>query len=143
MIGLTHPDAPYGNGLFAAGFVGRNVAPAVVHLAHGRPGLAFGSVGLHAAASATGLVVGYAIGLGIQQACAPRDPCRNGFRDVPPGLAYGAVAGSVVGTVLDALVLARRPRSSWESTHTGSTFPVTIVPYATARAQGLAAAGTF
>src|SRR4051794_4074612 len=67
IVGLARPDAPYATGLFAAGFAGRNLAPAVVHMAHSRPGLGFGSVGLHAAASATGLVVGYAVGLAIQE----------------------------------------------------------------------------
>lgn len=140
-VGLAQRDAPYGTGLFTAGFVGRNLAPAVVHLAHRRPGLAFGTVGLHAAATATGLVIGYAVGLAIQENCPLRSPCRNGFRELPPGPGYGAVAGSMVGTLLDVLLLARSPRSSWESTRTASTF--TVVPYAAPTGVGLAAGGTF
>lgn len=126
---------------FTAGFVGRNLAPAIVHLAHRRPGVAFGSVGLHAASTATGVAIGYAIGIAIQEACAPRDPCRGGFRDMPRGPEYGAIAGSMVGTVLDVVILARRPRSSWTATQTGSTW--TVVPFASSTSGGLAAGGVF
>lgn len=126
---------------FTTGFVGRNLAPAIVHMAHRRPGVGFGSIGLHAASTATGVAIGYAIGIALQEACPPRAPCRNGFRDMPPGPEYGAIAGSMVGTVLDVVILARRPRSTWSTTQTGSA--VMVAPWASSTAGGLAAGGIF
>jgi hypothetical protein len=139
-VGLSNMDDQGHKDAFIAGFVGRNLAPAVVHLAHGRPGLAFGSVGLHAAATATGVAIGYAIGIAIQKPCAPGGTCNYGVREMPPGPGYGAVAGSMVGTVLDVIFLANRPRSTWAATQTGL---LTVAPFATGSSGGMAAAGTF
>lgn len=142
-VGLARYDDRYGQAVFTTGFVGRNLAPAVVHLANRRPGLAFGSVGLHAVATATGVAVGYAVGIAIQsRECAPGEGCCTGVRDLPPGPGYGAIAGSMVGTVLDVVFLATRPRSSWASSQTAST-TWTMSPYATPTGLGVAAGGTF
>ena len=135
------------NAAFAVGFAGRNLAPAVVHMAHGRVGTAFASIGLHAAATATGVAVGYGIGLALQGACPPRSPCRNGFRDLPPGPLYGAIAGSTSGTVLDTVFFTYRQKLTWTA-----SAPVTtrrtmtawaIAPYVAPSSGGIAAAGTF
>lgn len=140
-VGAARFGQSGGTESFVTGFVARNFAPAVVHLFHRRPGLAFGSVGLHAASTATGVAVGYAIGIALQGACTPTDPCRNGFRGVPPGPEYGAIAGSMVGTLLDVIFLAHRPRSTVESQQIGSTF--VVAPFAAPTAGGLAASGVF
>lgn len=143
-VGLARHDASYGPATFATGFVGRNLAPAAVHIAQRRPGVGFGSVGLHAVATATGLAVGYGVGIAVQQACPPRDPCRYGFRDIPPGLGYGAIAGSMVGTVMDVVFLARRARSVWGVTGSAPVGPsVAVSPFATQTAVGVAAGGVF
>jgi hypothetical protein len=145
--GLARLGDSSGPATFAVGFVGRNLAPAVVHGAHGRGATAFGSVGLHAAATATGLVIGYAIGLALQGACPPLSPCRNGFRDLPPGLDYGAVAGSMSGTVLDVIFFAYRQKLSWTasapadpaaSTRTAWAFAPYAAPSTVGTAKGMA-----
>ncbi|MFT3776175.1 MAG: hypothetical protein QM820_63335 [Minicystis sp.] len=142
--GLARWHESYGPGTFAAGFVGRNLAPAIVHMAHRRPGVGFGSIGLHAVATATGVAVGYAIGIAIQANCPPRDPCRYGVREMPPGPEYGAIAGSMVGTVMDVVFLARRSRSAWGVTGSLPATPtVAFSPFATPSALGVAAGGTF
>ena len=56
---------------------------------------------------------GYAVGLATQNECPPRDPCRNHFREIPAGAGYGAIAGSMTGTVLDVVFFGYRQRLSW------------------------------
>ncbi|APR81359.1 Hypothetical protein A7982_06706 [Minicystis rosea] len=135
-VGMARND----NRITATGFIGRNVAPSVVHMINKRPGVGFATLGLHAASAATGLVVGYAIGLAVQRACPPGDVCRYGMRELPPGLGYGAVAGSMVGTVLDVVFLARRPRATWDGS---SNNTVAFTPFAAPSTLGVAAGGTF
>jgi hypothetical protein len=139
--GLAKYGQTAGTGAFAAGFIGRNLAPAAVHLAHGRGTAAFGSVGLHLAATATGVTIGYAIGIAVSTECKPLDPCRNGFHDIPAGPVYGAIAGSMVGTVLDVVFLAHRKPLSWTAARAEPTW--TMAPFATPKTAGLAAGGTF
>lgn len=143
-VGLAKWDESYGHATFATGFVGRNLVPAAVHMFHRRPGVGFGSIGLHAGATATGVAIAYAIGIGIQEGCKPLDPCRNGFRGVPPGVGYGAVAGSMVGTVLDVVFFAHRSRATFGVTGSAPMQPmVAFSPYATKESAGFAAGGTF
>jgi hypothetical protein len=143
-VGLAKWDESYGHATTITGFVGRNLVPAAVHMFHRRPGVGFGSIGLHAAASATGVAIAYAIGIGIQESCKPLDPCRNSFRGVPPGVGYGAVAGSMVGTILDVVFLAHRSRANFGVTGSAATEPtVALAPYATQSSLGVAAGGMF
>lgn len=143
-VGLVKWDESYGHATTITGFVGRNIVPGVVHMFHRRPGVGFGSMGLHAAASATGVAIAYAIGIGIQENCKPLDPCRNSFRGVPPGVGYGAVAGSMVGTILDVVFLAHRSRANFGVTGSTRVEPtVAFAPYATQSSLGVAAGGMF
>jgi hypothetical protein len=139
--GLSQFPAKTGVGVFTAGFVGRNLAPAVVHMAHDRVGVGFGSIGLHMAATGTGVAIGYAIGIAMAGKCPPVSTCRNGFRDLPPEPGYGAIAGSMAGTVLDAVFLAHRTKLSWTARSTAPAWA--LAPFATRTATGLAAGGTF
>jgi hypothetical protein len=143
-VGLAKWDESYGHATTITGFVGRNLVPGVVHMFHRRPGVGLASFGLHAAASATGVAIAYAIGIGIQENCKPLDPCRNSFRGVPPGVGYGAVAGSMAGTVLDVVFLAHRSRANFGVTGSAATEPtVAFSPFATPSSMGVAAGGTF
>jgi len=76
-------------------------APAV-HLAHGDPGGAAGSLLLHLAAPVAGAVIGY----GIDSAhCGPDEWfCGIG------GLALGGLVGMIVATTVDAAFLSNTPR---------------------------------
>jgi hypothetical protein len=139
--GLAHISDPKGEGVFAAAFTARNLAPGIVHMAHGRVGTGFGSVGLHAAATATGVAIGYAFGLALQGACPPTSPCRNGFRDLPVGPGYGAIAGSMVGTVLDVVFFAHRTKLSWTAARPGPSWA--MAPFAGRNTAGLSAGGMF
>jgi hypothetical protein len=147
--GLATYGQGAGTGAFIAGFAGRNLAPAVVHMAHGKFGTAFGSVGLHAATSASGLAIAYGIAIALQPPCQPRTPCKDD--SLPSGIGYGPVVGSMIGTVLDVVFFAHRQRLSW----TASTPPPadapkvawSVAPYAAptphGSAAGLAATGAF
>jgi hypothetical protein len=125
---------------FVTGFVGRNLVPAVVHMAHGRVGTGFASIGLHAATTATGVAIGYGIGIGLESKCHAPSPCTNSFLGIPPGPNYGAIAGSMVGTVLDVVFFAHRQKLSW----TASAAPAWgAAPYVAPKGGGVAAAGSF
>ncbi len=139
--GLATFSSQGGFDAFVTGFVGRNLAPAIVHMAHGRVGTGFASIGLHAATTATGIAIGYAIGIAVEsKACHAPDPCTNHFLGIPPGPDYGAIAGSMVGTVLDVVFFAHRQKLSW----TASASPAWgAAPYATPNGGGVAAAGWF
>jgi hypothetical protein len=142
-VGLGRGDASGGTAAFTTGFVGRNLAPAVVHGFHGRGGASFASVGLHAAAIGTGVVIGYAVAVAMDKPCAPTDPCAKNLHDsIPPGPGYGAIAGSMAGTVLDVIFLSHRTPQSWTaSAKLEPTWGVT--PYAAQHGFGVAAGGTF
>jgi len=143
-VGLARSGTSGATEAVDVGFVGRTLAPAVVHMAHQRWSTAFGSMGLHAATTGTGLAIGFAIGLALQGDCPPRDPCRNHFRDLPLGPGYGAIAGSMTGTVLDTIFFTYRQRLTW--TASAPVEPArrawAIAPYATRGGVGIAAGGT-
>src|SRR6185437_3968534 len=88
--GLGNFSSQGGKDAFFTGFVGRNLAPSVVHMAHGRVGTGFASIGLHAATTATGIAIGYGIGIALEAKCAAPMPCTNHFLGIPPGPDYGA-----------------------------------------------------
>jgi hypothetical protein len=134
---LSRFSTPAGTDTFAVAFTARNLVPAVVHLAHGRAGRAFGSVGLQAATTATGLVIGYAFGIALEAPCLAPDPCRNNFRGFPPGPDVGAIVGSMAGTVLDVVFFAHRTRLTWTVARNEPSW--TVAPFATQRSVGLAA----
>ena len=138
--GLARFGDKAGVDAFVTGFVGRNLAPAVVHMAHGRVGTGFASIGLHAATTATGVAIGYGIGIALESKCHAPDPCTNHFLGIPPGPDYGAIVGSMVGTVLNVVFFAHRQRLSW----TASAAPAWgVAPYAAPKGGGVAAAGWF
>jgi hypothetical protein len=148
--GLATYGQTAGTAAFVTGFAGRNLAPAVVHLAHRRFGTAFGSVGLHAGMAATGLAIAYGIAIGLEPPCDPRHPCGNHFQSVPQGVGYGAIAGSMVGTALDMIFFAYRQRLSWTASAPEAPAPKVawaVAPYAAPTASGatagLAAGGAF
>jgi hypothetical protein len=143
--GLARFGDTGGTAAFATGFIGRSLAPGIVHMAHGRVGTGFGSVGLHLATTATGFAVGYGIGIAVENSCMQRTGCNNGFRDIPAGTIYGAVAGSMVGTVLDVVFFAHRQRLSWTAQAPAApSAPVwALAPYAAPKTAGLAAGGLF
>ncbi len=72
----------------------------VLHLGHGQPGRAVGSLLLRLGAGLGGFLVGYESAR--SSPCACEDP---GLR----GSLIGASVGSMVGGVIDALLLARKP----------------------------------
>ena len=133
-----------GTATFAAAFVARNLAPAVVHLAHGRVATAFASIGLHAATTATGVAIGYGLGIALEAGCKGPTPCRNSDLQIPPGPGYGAIAGSISGTIL-TLFFAHRQRLTWTASAPAAPAGPTwaFAPYAAPKGAGLAAAGTF
>jgi hypothetical protein len=143
--GLSQIGNTGGAGTFAAAFAGRNLAPAFVHLAHGRVATAFGSVGLHIATTATGFAIGYGLGIAAQGTCKAPSPCGHEITEVPGGAYYGAIAGSMSGTVLDVVFFAYRQRLSW--TAKAPAAPAgpawAFAPYATPKGAGVAAAGMF
>jgi hypothetical protein len=158
--GLATWGQSSGYDAFTVGFVGRNLAPSVVHMAHQRFGIAFGSIGLHIGASATGLAIAYAFGIAFQAPCQPLNPCKNQFQSIPSGVGYGVVVGSMVGTVLDVVFLGYRQKLAWTASAAPPERPRvawTVAPYLApppggqsaspgsfARAPlGLAAVGTF
>jgi hypothetical protein len=142
-ISLAHLSEPGGMGTFVAAFAGRNLAPAVVHLAHGKVATAFGSVGLHIASTATGLAIGYGLGIASQSSC--KVLCGAQTHEVPAGAGIGAVVGSISGTAFDVVFFAHRQRLVW----TASAPPPPerpawgFAPYAAPGGAGLAAAGIF
>jgi hypothetical protein len=145
IAGYTRLGTTGGTGAFAVGFGGRNLVPGIVHMAHGRVGKGFGSWGLHAASTAAGVAIGYGIGIAIEAKCQAPDPCRNHFLGIPPGPAYGAMAGSMFGTLLDVVFFAHRVKQSWTASADRPTrAPLwAMSPYAAPKTAGLAAAGAF
>lgn len=140
-IGLSQQGTSAATGATAVGLAGRSLTPAVVHWAHGSVGKGFGSIGLHMASMGTGVAIGYGIGLALVGTCKPVALCRNNFREVPPGPGYGAVVGSMVGTVLDVIFLAHRKKRSWTASNPGPSLAVT--PVLTRDTAGAAAGGVF
>jgi hypothetical protein len=138
--GLARYATQSGSEAFAVAFTARNLVPAVVHFAHGKAGRGFGSIGLMAAASATGVAIGFAIGLATQSPCPPLNPCRNNDRPIPPAAGYGAIAGSMAGTVLDTVFFGYRQRLSWTAAKSEPSW--TVAPFATSRTAGLSAGWT-
>jgi hypothetical protein len=119
-------------------------------MAHGKFGTAFGSVGLHAATAASGLAIAYGIAIALQPPCQPRVPCRDDA--LPPGVGYGPVVGSMIGTMLDVVFFTHRQRLSWTASAPPPVAEApkvawSIAPYAAptpyGTAAGLAAAGAF
>ena len=135
--GLAHLSTSAGVDTFAVAFTARNLVPATVHFAHGATGRGFASVGLQAASTATGLALGYALGLAAQGPCTRLVACHE---DVPPGPLPGAVVGSMVGTVLDVVFFAHRSRLSWTAAQNEPSW--TMAPFATQRSVGMAAGWT-
>jgi hypothetical protein len=121
--------------------VGRNLAPAVVHLAHRRWSTAFGSVGLHLAMTGTGVAIGYAFGIALQPPCDPTMPCKTNAA-VPLGPGYGAIVGSMSATVLDSVFFAYRQRLSWTAAAPPPGRTWAFAPYVAPHGAGIAAAGT-
>jgi hypothetical protein len=122
----------------AVGLAGRGLVPAVVHWAHGRIAIGFGSIGLHLATMGVGAAIGYAVGVATQGTCSHMVLCDS----IPIGPGPGVVAGSMVGTVLDVVFFAHRQKLSW----TAEAEPApswTVTPYAASKTAGLAAAGAF
>jgi hypothetical protein len=136
-VGLAHYSDPSGAKVFGTAFAARNLVPGVVHFAHGHVGRGFASMGLQAATTATGVAIGYIFGLALQAECPPLNPCRNNFRGIPPEAGYGAIAGSMVGTVLDVVFFAHRQQLSWTAAKNEPSW--TLAPFATQRAVGMAA----
>jgi hypothetical protein len=146
VVGLARNGATGGTEALTTGLIGRSVAPAIVHLAHGRPGTAFGSIGLHAGMTAAGMAIGYGLGIALENHnCPPIDPCRNSFVGIPNGPIPGAVAGSMSATILDVVFFGYRQKLSW--TASAPQPPVktawTMTPFAAPSGAGMAAAGTF
>ena len=139
--GLPQIGNTGGTAAFAMGFVGRTLAPAVVHMAHGRVGTGFGSIGLHLATTATGFAIGYGIGIAAQGTCKAPSPCGHEQTVVPNGAYDGAIAGSMTGTVLDVIFFAYRQRLTWTAdapvAPTKSAWAIT--PYAAPGGGGLGA----
>jgi hypothetical protein len=145
-VGLARTGAPGGSEAFYTGLIGRGLAPAVVHLAHGKPGTAIGSIGLHVGMTAAGLAIGYGLGIALtNQNCPPVSPCRNNFVSVPNGPIPGAVVGSMSATILDVVFFGYRQKLSW--TASAPTTPArtawSMAPYAAPGGAGLAAGGAF
>ncbi len=138
-VGLANYGSPSGTDAFAMAFTARNLVPSVVHFAHGRPGRAFGSIGLQAASAGAGVAVGYAIGLAIQAKCPPLNPCRNSFLEIPPAAGYGAIGGSMAGTVLNVVFFAHRQRLTWTAAKSEPSW--TVAPFAAQHALGMVAGG--
>jgi hypothetical protein len=136
-VGLAHYADPSGANAFAVAFAARNLVPAVVHFSHGRPSRGFGSVGLMAASAATGVAIGYAVGLAAQSTCGPGAQCRNGFRSIPPAAGYGGIAGSMAGTLLDVVFFAHRQRLTWTAAKNEPSW--NLSPQVTPRSAGLVA----
>jgi hypothetical protein len=134
--GLARFSTPAGLDTFAVAFTARNLVPATVHFAHGAVGRGFASVGLQAATTATGLALGFALGLAAQGPCKNLANCDNDF---PPAAGYGAIAGSMAGTVLDVVFFAHRSRLSWTAAKNEPSW--TMAPFATQRTAGLALGG--
>ena len=135
-----------GTATFAAAFVARNLAPAVVHLAHGRVATAFGSIGLHAATTATGVAIGYGLGIALEAGCKKGPtPSATATSGIAPGPGYGAIAGSISGTILNVVFFAHRQRLTWTASAPAAPAGPTwaFAPYAAPKGAGLAAAGTF
>jgi hypothetical protein len=146
-VGVGLGNGTGGTQALYTGLIGRNLAPAVVHLAHGRVGTALGSLGLHAGMTAAGLAIGYGLGIALEDhSCPPVNPCRNNFVGVPNGPLPGAIVGSMSATLLDVVFFNYRQRLSW----TASSPPVSpnrpawaMAPYAAPGGGGVAATGTF
>lgn len=139
--GTAFYATPGGKGAFIGAFAGRNVVPAFVHLAHGRPGAALGSLGLHAASTAVGVAIGYGVGIAVESKCPPGAECRNGFRDMPLGPGYGAIAGSMLGTLLDTIFLGHKTPQKWTANREERSWA--MAPYGSQGGFGLSASGKF
>jgi hypothetical protein len=155
-VGLAKQGTEAGTAAFWTGFIGRGLAPAVVHMAHQKWGKAFGSIGLNVGMSAAGLAIAYGIGIATTPACPPLAPCRNGFVNIPSGIVYGAVVGSMSATILDVVFFTYREKLSWTASAQpparggakGSQIGWAFAPYVAPEQRGghqggLAATGIF
>ncbi|MDB4933743.1 MAG: uncharacterized protein JWP87_715 [Labilithrix sp.] len=92
-------------GLAAASYA---LAPPIVHLAHGRPGIAAASLGLRLGVPVGGAMLGAAVA----------GDCGGSFCRLGPAAA-GFVVGMVVATTIDAAVFAFEPRRDDDDERTG------------------------
>lgn len=96
-------------GAIALGMVSSYLlASPIIHLAHGRPGIAAASLGLRTGMPMTGALLGAALS----------GDCRGSFCGLE-GAAIGFVLGVLGASALDAAVLAREPRETRESDKSG------------------------
>jgi hypothetical protein len=89
------------DGLAAIGLLGVGLSPAIVHAAHGRPGAALGSLGLHIGLGVAGTLIGAAAA-----SCDPSEECPAALG----GAAIGLAASQIVATVFDVASLGYEPR---------------------------------
>jgi hypothetical protein len=134
--GVAGSDSDSGNGLAEAGLATYLIAPPVIHLLHGRPGMAPASLGIRIALPILGLVLGNAA-----QNCDPRQRTADTGICSGPGWAIGLLAGVAAASAVDAAAF------SWDNpqrdTAGGASFGVTPVLSADGKRGELLAFGTF
>ena len=111
VVGLARTGQSGGTESFYTGIIGRGLAPAVVHLAHGRASTALGSIGLHLGMTAAGLAApatASASPCGGRTALPAPPAATTSSAPSPTAPVPGAVAGSMSATVLDVVFFSYR-----------------------------------
>jgi len=120
-LAASSSNTSAGDALLAIGSATYVLGPPIVHLTHGRPGVAAGDLGLRLGAPVAGVLAGGFFGLLLGA---------GGGSDDAAGIAVivGGIAGTAFAVAIDAAVFAREPKPAPVAMAHPPPFALSIAP---------------